>query len=365
MFGLLRQLKKLVTFVINLPKVFTLIPKLVTNPKNLAMMLAVGMIGEKLVKMKTDADEGREKVTESLTAQSNERIREIQESDVPDPLKNELITEIQNEQRADINEIVSGYDEGVKIAVNDKIDETMASIEPSIMAALAPFTLMIGFPLVLLKLTDILTAASKFFNPQESPQASALLSAAKRSNVQIGVDETPTSPEDAESAFESDIANEEAASDDNTVTTVSVDDEDETVDTPVTGPGEFNIVFNEAATGHRYRITVDRQTSDRLYFDTTITGPFSFGMDASAMKTDEGSVLQLEDLVQSSRWNANGGGEGTERRIWFELNSMSHVPPLYYNGKTISGTVELRVASGTSIVSGIYKVITIPITINL
>ncbi len=217
MLGLIRQLKKLITFVINLPKVITLLPKIV-NPSNLVTTLAIGMFGSKLAEMKSAAEDSITEATEGINQLAQERIDSISESNIPEAEKQQLINEINIEREQQIRDVSSGIQDGLRQQVDLKLDDAKKAIEPSIMSALAPFTLMLGVPIALTRMLDIISSASEY---------SDLLSDIGSTNT-VGsptIDETATSPEDAEAAFESDIAAQE---DPSTVETETPPSETET-----------------------------------------------------------------------------------------------------------------------------------------
>lgn len=339
MFGLIRQLKKLITFVINLPKVLTLLPKIV-NPSNLVTTLAIGMFGSKLAEMRDTAEESITDATEGINELAQERIDSINESNIPEAEKQQLISEINTERQQQIQDVTSGIQDGLKEQIDLKLEDAKKAIEPSIMSALAPFTLMLGVPIALTRMLGIISDASEY---------SSLLSEVGSANT-VGsptINETATSPEDAEAGFESDIASAEASS------------------TEGTGDSDLTVLFNEEVTGHPYGLTVSREQSDALVFDTSIDSPFVFRID-DLFTEESTSGIQLQDLITQGKWYAFDDYNDEPDRILFGINRMQGLS-LAYRG-TVTGTVVLKVVSGTDVDAfpePPNTTVEIPITITL
>ena len=80
MFGLIRQLAKLITLVKNLPSVITLVPKLLGDPKKIATTLAIGMIGDEIQSITDRVTESLDTSIYNIQNDARERVEDIRRS---------------------------------------------------------------------------------------------------------------------------------------------------------------------------------------------------------------------------------------------------------------------------------------------
>ena len=160
MLGLLGQLKKLITFVVNLPQVITLIPKL-TDSKELSRTLALGSLeSDQLEDELGSLDEQAEQQLASLEERKQTKTQEIQDSNMSDEEKQEKLDELERATTRRRNLINDATQSQRSEYVESQIGQTQKAIEPSITTALAPLTLMIGIPTALKKISEITSNAS-------------------------------------------------------------------------------------------------------------------------------------------------------------------------------------------------------------
>tara|TARA_S200002703_G_C3787974_1_gene243076 strand:- start:540 stop:1595 length:1056 start_codon:yes stop_codon:yes gene_type:complete len=204
MFGLIKQLAKLITIAKNLPKIPPLVTQL-TKPEDIALTLAMGMVGDDIDQMVQSNSQNLNEITQSLEQTSQERIQEVQDSTASEEVKQQEISRINQERIQQISQITEGSSEAIKSAVEQKVQDKAKSMEPAIQAALAPLLALIGIPSAIVYLIDKISGASK-----AAEVLSTIGSDISQPNSSVS-NPGVTSADDAEAAFNSDINSAEAA----------------------------------------------------------------------------------------------------------------------------------------------------------
>ena len=93
MFGLIKQLAKLITIAKNLPKIPPLVTQL-TKPEDIALTLAMGMVGDEIEEMVQSNSQNLAETTQVLQQNSQQRIQEIQSSNASEEIKQQEINRI-------------------------------------------------------------------------------------------------------------------------------------------------------------------------------------------------------------------------------------------------------------------------------
>ena len=204
MFGLIKQLAKLITIAKNLPKIPPLVTQL-TKPEDIALTLAMGMVGDEIEEMVQSNSKNLNEITQSLEQTSQERIQEVQGSTASEEIKQQEINRITQERNQQVRQITEGNSQTIKLAVEQKVQDRAKSMEPAIQAALAPLLALIGIPSAILYLIGKISGASK-----AAKVLSEIGSDISQPNLSVS-NPGVTSADDAEAAFNSDINSAEAA----------------------------------------------------------------------------------------------------------------------------------------------------------
>jgi len=204
MFGLIKQLAKLITIAKNLPKIPPLVTQL-TKPEDIALTLAMGMVGDEIEEMVQSNSKNLNEITQSLEQTSQERIQEVQGSTASEEIKQQEINRITQERNQQVRQITEGSDQTIKLAVEQKVQDRAKAMEPAIQAALAPLLALIGIPSAILYLIEKISGVSK-----AAAVLSEIGSDISQPNLSVS-NPGVTSADDAEAAFNSDINSAEAA----------------------------------------------------------------------------------------------------------------------------------------------------------
>ena len=218
MFGLIKQLAKLITIAKNLPKIPPLVTQL-TKPEDIALTLAMGMVGDEIDQMVQSNSQNLNEITQSLEQTSRERIQEVQSSTASEVVKQQEISRINQERIQQISQITEGSAETIKLAVEQKVQDKAKSMEPAIQAALAPLLALIGIPSAIVYLIEKISGASKAADVLSTIGSDISQPNSSVSNPGI------ISADDAESAFNNDINSAEGAGDGYPVGSTIVDKE--------------------------------------------------------------------------------------------------------------------------------------------
>ena len=204
MFGLIKQLAKLITIAKNLPKIPPLVTQL-TKPEDIALTLAMGMVGDEIDQMVQSNSQNLNEITQSLEQTSRERIQEVQSSTASEVVKQQEISRINQERIQQISQITEGSAETIKLAVEQKVQDKAKSMEHAIQAALAPLLALIGIPSAIVYLIEKISGASK-----AAEVLSTIGSDISQPNSSVS-NPGVTSADEAEAAFNSDINSAESA----------------------------------------------------------------------------------------------------------------------------------------------------------
>ena len=205
MLGLLGQLKKLVTFVVNLPQVITLIPKL-TDSKELSRTLALGSLeSEQLQGVLDQLSKVADAQFDFINKNEAARIQEIQNSNMSNQEKEEKIAEVREQMNVKRERVLDGIENQKSTYVESQVGQTQKAIEPSITTALAPLTLLIGIPTALKKISEITsnaTANAALLNDRGINSPDGTPYAVPAGNIT----ETAISPDTAEAGFQAGLS---------------------------------------------------------------------------------------------------------------------------------------------------------------
>ena len=105
-------------------------------------------------------DEQTEEQLASLEERKQTKTQEIQDSNMSDEEKQEKLDELEGSTTDRKNRITEATQDQKSKYVESQVDQRQQAIEPAVTTALAPLTLLVGIPIALKKISDIITNAS-------------------------------------------------------------------------------------------------------------------------------------------------------------------------------------------------------------